>query len=178
MQFEIGINGGKKISVKVSRKSVNQEAVFEVEIPDYGFKGEYILPKNAMKDQKLLIKDAERMFQVEILEKGPRGTGLLVDDSRYLRAELKTSELSTSQSSAATSVAEVGETVVSNFPARVVRIQAKHGDKLDSGETLMVVEAMKMEATIKTPKPCRISEILVKEGDRIEKGRILARLEF
>lgn len=178
MQFEIGINGGKKISVKVSRKVVAEETIFEVEVPDYYFKREYILPKNAMKDQKLIVKDVERMFQVEILEKEPRGAALLVDDNRYLHAELKTSELSTSQSYAVTSVAEVGESVVSNFPARVVRIQAKNGDKLDSGETLMVVEAMKMEAAIKTPRPCRISEILVKEGDRIEKGRILAHLEF
>jgi biotin carboxyl carrier protein len=178
MQFEIGIDGGKKISVIVSRKVENANTIFAVEIAEYGFKKEYFLTKNLVEDQKLLLKEEERTFQVEILEKGPRGADLLVDDSRYLRAELKTALVTTSQSSAPTSVAEVGETVVSNFPARVVRVQAKQGDKLESGDVLMVVEAMKMEATIKVQKPCRVSEILVKEGDRIEKGRMLARLEF
>jgi biotin carboxyl carrier protein len=75
-------------------------------------------------------------------------------------------------------VASVGEIVTANFPAKVIKIQATPKTKLDEGETIMVLEAMKMEAQIKTPSDSVVQEIYVKEGDMVERGRKLAKLEF
>jgi biotin carboxyl carrier protein len=75
-------------------------------------------------------------------------------------------------------IASVGELVVANFPAKVVKVNAKAGMSFDEDSTLIVLEAMKMEAMIKTPKKCRVVEVYVNEGDMVERGKALARLTF
>ncbi len=64
----------------------------------------------------------------------------------------------------------------SNFPAKIVKIMAAKGDRLNQGDTIMVVEAMKMEAQIKVPSMCVVAEIFVREGEMVERGKTLARL--
>ncbi len=76
------------------------------------------------------------------------------------------------------SIASVSELVSSNFPARVVNVKAKAGDRLKGGDTLIILEAMKMEAQIKVPSACRVVSVFVKDGEMVEKGKPLARLSF
>jgi biotin carboxyl carrier protein len=75
-------------------------------------------------------------------------------------------------------IASVAEVVVANFPAKVVKVNAKPGVSLEEDATLIVLEAMKMEAMIKTPKKCTVVEVYVREGDMVERGKALARLTF
>ena len=75
-------------------------------------------------------------------------------------------------------VASANELVTSNFPAKVVKIVSKVGQRLKEGETLIVLEAMKMESQIKAPRDCLVEEILVKEGDMVGKGKPMIRLRF
>ena len=70
------------------------------------------------------------------------------------------------------------ELIVSNFPARIVKLSIKPGDNLSSGETLIVLEAMKMEAQIKAPRDCTVEEVYVKEGEMMERGKPMIRLKF
>jgi 3-methylcrotonyl-CoA carboxylase alpha subunit len=50
-----------------------------------------------------------------------------------------------------------------------VRVQA--GDAVASGDILVIMEAMKMEHTIKAPHDGTIAEIFFKQGDLIDEGR-------
>jgi len=75
-------------------------------------------------------------------------------------------------------LASANELIVSNFPAKIVKLSIKQGDSLKRGETLIVLEAMKMEAQIKAPRDCTVEEIYVTEGDMIERGKSLIRLKF
>ena len=70
------------------------------------------------------------------------------------------------------------ELIVSNFPAKIVKLNIKPGDNLNHGETLIVLEAMKMEAQIKAPRDCTVEEVYVKEGEMIERGKPMIRLKF
>ena len=83
-----------------------------------------------------------------------------------------------SREAASSSIASVSELVSSNFPARVVNVKAKVGDRLMGGDTLVILEAMKMEAQIKVPSACQVVSIFVKDGEMVEKGKPLARLSF
>ncbi|MCL5067792.1 MAG: hypothetical protein M1368_05495 [Thaumarchaeota archaeon] len=83
-----------------------------------------------------------------------------------------------SREAARSSIASVSELVSSNFPARVVSVKAKAGDRLVGGDTLIILEAMKMEAQIKVPSACQVVSIFVKDGEMVEKGKPLARLSF
>ncbi len=58
--------------------------------------------------------------------------------------------------------------------SRVVKILKKQGDKVEVGDSVVVVEAMKMESELKASASGSIKEIRVKEGDTAEKDSVLA----
>ena len=58
--------------------------------------------------------------------------------------------------------------------SRVVKILKKQGDRVEVGDSVVVVEAMKMESELKASAPGSIKEIRVKEGDTAEKDSVLA----
>jgi biotin carboxyl carrier protein len=55
------------------------------------------------------------------------------------------------------------------MPGLVLKILKKAGDKIKKGETVMILEAMKMENEIKTNIDGTIAEIFVTEGKAVEK---------
>ena len=48
---------------------------------------------------------------------------------------------------------------------------------MEAGETLVVVDAMKMEHTIAAPHAGRVAEVHVREGEQVDGGRVLVVLE-
>ena len=75
-------------------------------------------------------------------------------------------------------IASVDELVVSHFPAKVVRVLVAKGSRARASETLLVLEAMKMETNLEAPKDCTVLELFVKEGEMVARGSKLARLDF
>lgn len=63
------------------------------------------------------------------------------------------------------------------MPGLVLKIQVSIGQKVKKGESLLILEAMKMENLFKSPSDGTIQEIRVKEGLPVEKGGILIILE-
>ena len=49
----------------------------------------------------------------------------------------------------------------------VARILVKEGDKVEAGQVVIVLEAMKMQSNYKVKGDCRIKSILVAEGDSV-----------
>jgi len=65
----------------------------------------------------------------------------------------------------------------SPMPGLVFKILKTEGDEVHTGETILILEAMKMENSIKSPGDGRIKSIPVKEGQAIEKGGVLVQFE-
>lgn len=63
--------------------------------------------------------------------------------------------------------------IKSPMPGLVLKINKIIGDKVRKGETVMVLEAMKMENEIKSPTDGEISELYIKAGQPIEKNFLL-----
>jgi pyruvate carboxylase subunit B len=63
--------------------------------------------------------------------------------------------------------------VESPLPGLVLKLQKKVGDKVAVGETVIVIESMKMENPINSPFSGIIQEINIMQGDQIEAGAIL-----
>jgi biotin carboxyl carrier protein len=59
------------------------------------------------------------------------------------------------------------------MPGLVRQVNVKMGDHVDSGESLFILEAMKMENVLKSPVNGLVSEIFVKPGESVEKNQIL-----
>ena len=72
---------------------------------------------------------------------------------------------------------EHDNTISSPMPGKVVKITVKTGDKVEQGQTVIIVSAMKMESEYKTGKAGTIKEIHVKEGDTIEGNQPLITIE-
>jgi acetyl-CoA carboxylase biotin carboxyl carrier protein len=65
----------------------------------------------------------------------------------------------------------------SEITGKVWKIEAKPGDKLREGDTVMILEAMKMEIPVEMPTAGMVKEILVAEGDSVAEGAGVAVLE-
>ena len=65
--------------------------------------------------------------------------------------------------------------VGSSMPGMVVLVAVKPGDKVEKGQKLFALEAMKMETTLNSDVPGRVAEVLVTAGCRVEAGDLLLR---
>ena len=67
--------------------------------------------------------------------------------------------------------------VKSNMQGMVLKIMVGRGDKVKVGETLVVLEAMKMENPISSPRDGVVKEIFVDAGDTVLAGDVLLVVE-
>lgn len=64
--------------------------------------------------------------------------------------------------------------IVAPMPGKVVRLLVAVGDKVESGQGLLVVEAMKMQNEIRSPKSGIVERLFAKEGQPVNAGEVLA----
>lgn len=63
------------------------------------------------------------------------------------------------------------------MPGKVVRILAPAGTQVEMGQSVVVIEAMKMQNELKAPKTGVVKKISVAEGAAVEAGQALAEVE-
>lgn len=63
-----------------------------------------------------------------------------------------------------------GETVKSPMPGNILKIQVSQGQKVNEGDLLIVLEAMKMENEIVATKAGTVAQIAVTKGQVVETG--------
>ena len=70
-----------------------------------------------------------------------------------------------------------GEPVVCGAAGSVFRILCREGEKVKAGDTVIVLEAMKMEIPVVSPRDGTVSRILVSEGESTASGQTVAYVE-
>lgn len=63
--------------------------------------------------------------------------------------------------------------VTAPMPGNVIKLKVKVGDKVKAGDTVLIIEAMKMENEVHTPVSGEVKEIHVKEGDSVNPDEAL-----
>jgi biotin carboxyl carrier protein len=63
------------------------------------------------------------------------------------------------------------------MPGQVRAVNVVEGDTVTKGQTLLVVEAMKMEIRIQAPRNGTIRKLLVKQGQTVEREQMLIEIE-
>jgi biotin carboxyl carrier protein len=71
----------------------------------------------------------------------------------------------------------VAEDVVAPMLGKILRLVAEPGARVREDETVLVMEAMKMEIEVVAPRDGTLSEIRVKPGDAVDAGMVVAVLE-
>lgn len=67
--------------------------------------------------------------------------------------------------------------VVSSVTGVVFEVAAAEGADVAAGDTLVVVESMKMEIPVTAPQAGRVARLLVAAGDGIDEGQPVAVIE-
>lgn len=66
-----------------------------------------------------------------------------------------------------------GGSLTAPMPGKIISVSVKAGDAVRSGDTLLVMEAMKMEHTICAPKDGVVTEVFYQPGDQVADGALL-----
>ncbi len=62
----------------------------------------------------------------------------------------------------------------SPMPGKILQVLATEGTRVEQGQALVVMEAMKMEHTLRSPTAGTVTAVLVAEGDQVEGDTVLA----
>ena len=63
--------------------------------------------------------------------------------------------------------------LIAPMPGKVIDIKVDKGKKVKAGDTLVILEAMKMEHSIKASEDGTVSELLISVNDQVENGALL-----
>ncbi|EPG67011.1 biotin-requiring enzyme [Leptospira wolffii serovar Khorat str. Khorat-H2] len=66
--------------------------------------------------------------------------------------------------------------IKSPMPGKIIKMEVKKGDKVRKGQTLAVVEAMKMEHALKSGLDAEVEEILSSPGEIVSQDQMLLKL--
>lgn len=72
---------------------------------------------------------------------------------------------------------DIGDHVSVPMSGKVTRVLVKSGDHVPKGQALAVLEAMKMEHTLKAPSDVEIESVDVDAGEQVQEGRVIVRFK-
>ncbi len=112
-----------------------------------------------------------RTYEVEV----EAGQAMLVDEyEAYAPAPAASPAPAPAAPAAAPAAASpalaAGEVVKSPMPGNILKINVTVGQKVNEGDTLLVLEAMKMENEVAAPRSGTVAQIIVSKGAVVETG--------
>ena len=63
--------------------------------------------------------------------------------------------------------------LIAPMPGKVIDLKVKVGSKVKKGDTLVILEAMKMEHQVKASEDGKVSKLLIKKDDQLDNGALL-----
>jgi biotin carboxyl carrier protein len=106
------------------------------------------------------------------VEETPAGLRVIASGTEYQLTVCDPRKWNRSRAAGAGS--EGRQQIVAPMPGKVVRVLLNPGDKVEAGQGIFVVEAMKMQNEVRSPKSGTIERLLVKEGQTVSAGEPLA----
>jgi 3-methylcrotonyl-CoA carboxylase alpha subunit len=124
-------------------------------------------------DHQVLIHVDGKIFNAYVSRHGNTKTVIL----RGRSYEITDADLMEETSSGKKSFLNTASVVASPMPAVVIGILVKIGDRVEKGQGLVIVSAMKMETTLFAPFEGRVSGIHADIGDKVMPAHILVDIE-
>ncbi len=163
--YVVNINNKRKKNVKLD----GGFAVVDHKKIDYE-----ILSKTS---NQIIVKIDGRIYNIVFADKGNGKIQILANGQNF-DLEVLTDLQNRAREYQAEKRRNSGEMqVIASMPGLVLKINVNVGDKVNEGDTLFVLEAMKMENEIKAELPGKVKEIKVSEGTAVEKGAHILTIE-
>lgn len=129
---------------------------------------------------KYVVTVNGKKFEVEVEKVGGAGKSLSRQPAERREAVVKSEPVVETKAAAApvevapaTTSATGGTTITSPMPGSILDVKVNVGDKVKFGQTLAILEAMKMENDIPATVDGEVVEIRVKKGDVVETDSVL-----
>lgn len=158
--YEIEFHGSENGTAKVDGKTVNFDLI---EVHDGSF--HVILNHQSYNLEVVDFDRDEKLITVKV--NGTKYPLEVKDKFDLLLEKMGLEDLAT------TKISEVK----APMPGLVLDILVEPGKEIEKGDTLLVLEAMKMENTIKSPTEGTVKSIAVEKGIAVEKNAVLIEFE-
>ncbi len=112
--------------------------------------------------------DSEGKRTVAFEVNGDRREIQIFDEGAHVKTEANFAQMADP-----TNELEVGASI----PGKVVKIQVEEGDKVEENQTLVIIEAMKMETNVMSSCEGTVEAVIAKEGQQVESGELLIKLK-
>jgi acetyl/propionyl-CoA carboxylase alpha subunit len=125
-----------------------------------------------------MVKLDTHVYRVVAEKRQGRGKYTLwVDGYRFETEALDERTRSIRDLSAATAGPTGPAPIIAPMPGLIVRVNVNPGDKVEAGQGLVVMEAMKMENELRATAAGTVRSVEVSPGTAVEKGTLLVALE-
>jgi len=125
-----------------------------------------------------MVKVGTHVYRVVARRGQGRGTYTLwVDGYRFETESLDERTRAIRDLSAARAGPTGPAPILAPMPGLIVRVSVKAGDKVEAGQGLVVMEAMKMENELRATAAGTVRSVEVSAGTAVEKGALLVALE-
>lgn len=134
-----------------------------------------ILDRNVLNDKRSHVIYQNKSYTIEIVsfDKAEKTAVVKVNGSIYkVAVEDQFDQLLKQLGMDNLAVAKIQQ-IKAPMPGLVLTILVSEGDEVKKGDSLLVLEAMKMENMIKSPTNGIIKKITIKQGDKVEKNEVL-----
>ena len=98
-------------------------------------------------------------------------------EERRVKSEESNSSSASAASTSSAPTAAAGKPVVAPLPGTINEIKVKVGDKVNAGDTVVILEAMKMQNNIEAETSGTITSINVNKGDAVMEGDTLVTIK-
>jgi len=139
------------------------------------------------KEHSIKIISLQNSIMEFILDNSYKTAKILEFDSSQIKILMNGEQIILKQHSKLTEILEksmvlggssIGENkLLSQIPGRVVSIILKAGDQINKGDSIIVLESMKMQVAVKSHKDGQIRDIKVKVGDIVSRNDVVALIE-
>ena len=98
-------------------------------------------------------------------------------EERRVKSDESNSSSASAASTSSAPTAAAGKPVVAPLPGTINEIKVKVGDKVNAGDTVVILEAMKMQNNIEAETSGTITSINVNKGDAVMEGDTLVTIK-
>jgi biotin carboxyl carrier protein len=161
------------VTLNNKKKTVSLSGNSHILIDDQKIEYELIL----LNSHSYLLKINDRFFEISVDKTGNGKYSLLIDGHKYETIIRSALQEKVSQLLQQKDPIHMKTEVKAPMPGMVLKIKKNISDKVAQGETILILEAMKMENDLRSPRSGILSEIMAKEGSAVEKGTVLFTIE-
>ena len=124
-----------------------------------------------------MVKIGTNVYRVVVQKRQGRGRYTLWVDGYRFETEALDERTRAIRDLSAASAGPVGPApIVAPMPGLIVRVSVKVGDKVEAGQGIVVMEAMKMENELRATAAGVVKSVEVAAGTAVEKGALLVAL--